>query len=153
MLVKKFVAKNCLTGTCSSLYMGKSGSLEIVLRFTVKVAYKVWLDNDGKAFGEGPYQLLKGIEQMGSLHQAAIDMKMSYRKAWNTLRSIENKLGFYLINRQVGGVSGGGSQITDAGRELMKNYEDFRSDVKEALETIYNRHFDQKNSSSKHRKS
>jgi len=118
----------------------------------VKVAYKVWLDNDGKAFGEGPYQLLKRIEQKGSLHQAAIDMKMSYRKAWRTLHAIEGKLGFALLDRQVGGTSGGGSQITEAGRELMKNYEAFRGDVKEAMETIYNRHFDQKNSSSRHRK-
>jgi hypothetical protein len=29
----------------------------------MKVAYKVWLDNNGKAFGEGPYQLLKMIKK------------------------------------------------------------------------------------------
>ena len=107
----------------------------------MKIAYKVWLDNNGKAFGEGPYQLLKRIEEKGSLHQAAMDMKMSYRKAWLTLRSIEKKLGFSLISRQVGGISGGGSQVTDAARELMKNYEGFRNDVREALETIYQKHF------------
>jgi len=33
----------------------------------LKVAHKVWLDNEGKAFGEGPYQLLKRIEERGSL--------------------------------------------------------------------------------------
>ena len=111
----------------------------------MKVAYKVWLDNDGKVFGEGPYQLLKRIEEKGSLHQAAIDMKMSYRKAWRTLHAIEEKLGFALLDRHVGGVSGGGSQITDAGRELVKNYEGFRNDVKEALETIYRKHFESGN--------
>lgn len=46
----------------------------------MKVAHKVWLDNEGKAFGEGPYQLLKRIEERGSLQQATTDMKMSYRK-------------------------------------------------------------------------
>ena len=111
----------------------------------MKVAYKVWLDNDGKAFGEGPYQLMKRIEEKGSLHQAAIDMKMSYRKAWRTLHAIEEKLGFALLDRHVGGVSGGGSQITDAGRELVKNYEGFRNDVREALETIYGKHFESGN--------
>jgi molybdate transport system regulatory protein len=107
----------------------------------MKVAYKVWLDNDGKAFGEGPYQLLKRVEEKGSLHQAAMDMKMSYRKAWRTLRAIEEKLGFALLDRHVGGVSGGGSQITDAGRQLVKNYEGFRNDVREALESVYQKHF------------
>jgi molybdate transport system regulatory protein len=107
----------------------------------MKVAYKVWLDNDGKAFGEGPYQLLKRIEETGSLHQAAMEMKMSYRKAWRTMHEIEGKLGFALLDRQVGGVSGGGSQITDTGRKLMKNYESFRNDVREALQDIYKKHF------------
>lgn len=107
----------------------------------MKIAYKVWLDNDGKEFGEGPYQLLKRIEERGSLHQAAIDMKMSYRKAWRTLHAIESRLGFSLLHRQVGGASGGGSQITNAGREFMQQYEGFRDDVKEALQKIYERHF------------
>ncbi len=33
----------------------------------LKIAFKVWIDNNGKAFGEGPYQLLKRIETTGSL--------------------------------------------------------------------------------------
>lgn len=108
----------------------------------MKIAYKIWLDNDGKAFGEGPYQLLKRIEEKGSLHQAAMDMKMSYRKAWRTLHAIEGKLGFALLDRQTGGAFGGGSQITDAGRELMKNYEGFRNEVREVLQEIYKKHFE-----------
>lgn len=107
----------------------------------MKVAYKVWLDNNGKVFGEGPYQLLKLIEKTGSLHQAAMDMKMSYRKAWVTLHNIEEKLGFALLERKVGGASGGGSQITPSGFELMEHYEKFREEVKEALNNIYQKHF------------
>ena len=33
--------------------------------------YKLWLEKDGKAFGEGPYQLLAGILETGSLSNAA----------------------------------------------------------------------------------
>lgn len=105
------------------------------------MAYKVWLDNNGKAFGEGPYQLLKLIEATGSLHQAAKDMKMSYRKAWTTLKAIELKLGFPLLQRKVGGVAGGGSHITESGYNLMRHYEEFRLEVAETLEKIYQKHF------------
>lgn len=110
----------------------------------MRVAYKVWLDNNGKAFGEGPYQLLKRIETTGSLHQAAHEMKMSYRKAWTTLKAIETKLGFPLLERKVGGIAGGGSHITEQGLELMKHYEKFRNEVKESLEMIYQKHFSYK---------
>jgi molybdate transport system regulatory protein len=33
-------------------------------------------------FGEGPCELLKLVEKTGSLHKAAMEMNMSYRKAW-----------------------------------------------------------------------
>ena len=36
-----------------------------------KLRYKIWLDQDGKAFGQGPYHLLAGIKETGSLSQAA----------------------------------------------------------------------------------
>jgi molybdate transport system regulatory protein len=107
----------------------------------MKVAYRVWLDNDGKAFGEGPYRVLKQIEKAGSLHQAAIDLNISYRKVWIMLQNAEKKLGFALIDRKVGGVSGGGSQITASGKELMNHYEEFRREVKEVLENTYHKHF------------
>ena len=72
-----------------------------------KVAYKIWLDCDGKAFGEGPDRLLQRSRRR-VVHKAAAEMKMSYRKAWLMLRTMERRLGFTLLQRKVGGVSGGG---------------------------------------------
>ncbi len=107
----------------------------------MKIMYKVWLDCDGKAFGEGPDKLLQRVDNTGSLHRAAAEMKMSYRKAWLMLRAMEQRLGFTLLERKVGGVSGGGSQLTPAARELMKRYEAFRKEVEGTLQQIYTKHF------------
>jgi len=107
----------------------------------MKVVYKVWLDNEGKAFGEGPYELLRYVEETGSLHQAAIQMHMSYRKAWLTIRASEKRLGFALLERTVGGASGGGSQLTPSGRRFIRKYERFRKDVSKVLAKVFDRHF------------
>jgi molybdate transport system regulatory protein len=107
----------------------------------VKVTFKVWLDNDGKAFGEGPYELLKRVEQTQSLHQAANQLGMSYSKAWKLIGAMEKRLGFALIERKVGGYSGGGSQVTPKARDLMSHYERFRLDVEKAMQRIYQKHF------------
>jgi molybdate transport system regulatory protein len=107
----------------------------------VKVIYKVWLDSNGKAFGEGPYELLRRVEQTQSLHQAANQMGMAYSKAWNLIGAMEEKLGFRLIERKVGGHSGGGSHVTPKAKDLMNHYEGFRKDVDKALKKIYQRHF------------
>ncbi len=110
----------------------------------MKVACKIWLDHDGKAFGEGPYELLKLVEKTNSLHEAAHRMGMAYSKAWKLIQTMEKRLGFSLLNKKIGGLSGGGSQVTPKGKELMKHYVRFHKDVKEALEKIFLKHFGQK---------
>ncbi len=108
---------------------------------SLKIAYKVWLDCNGKAFGEGPDRLLQRVEVTGSLHKAAADMKMSYRKAWLMLKTMERRLGFALLERKVGGVSGGGSRLTPEARAFMKRYEAFRREVEGSLQEICRKHF------------
>jgi molybdate transport system regulatory protein len=107
----------------------------------MKIAYKVWLDNNGKAFGEGPYRLLRNVERTGSLWKAAAEIGMSYSKAWRLMRNLEERLNFPLLERRVGGASGGGSSITPKARNLLQRYEKFRKDVQEALEKIYKKYF------------
>ncbi len=107
----------------------------------MKVAYKVWIDHHGKAFGDGPYEILKGVEKTRSLHKVADQMGMSYSKAWKLIRIIEQRLGFPLLVRRVGGKSGGGSQITPQAEELMLCYGRFRKAAKVALERVYQKQF------------
>jgi molybdate transport system regulatory protein len=107
----------------------------------MKEAHKVWLDNKGKAFGEGPFQLLQEVENTGSLHQAAKHLKMSYTKAWLVLSRCEKNLGFPLLERKIGGIAGGGSQVTPRGREMMAKYQNFRREVDQSLQRIYKKHF------------
>jgi molybdate transport system regulatory protein len=109
----------------------------------MKMAYKIWLDSDGKAFGSGPYQLLRLVDRTGSLHKAAAEMGMSYRKAWLMLNSMELRLGFPLLSRRIGGVAGGGSRLTDQARGFLDRYEAFHHEVDEALQKIYRKYFGQ----------
>ncbi len=107
----------------------------------MKVASKIWIDEDGKAFGDGPYELLKGVEKTDSLHQAANQMGMSYSKAWGLIRVLERRLGYPLLERKVGGLSGGGSRLTPKAKELMATYERFRKEVEICIEKIFQKHF------------
>lgn len=107
----------------------------------MKVGLKIWIDHHGKAFGDGPYELLKRVEKTRSLHQAAIQMKMSYSKAWRILQTIEKRLGIPLLYRKIGGEGGGGSQLTPEARVLIARYEPFQKEAKRAVEKIFLRHF------------
>ena len=107
----------------------------------MRVICKIWLDNHGKAFGEGPYELLKRVEKTKSLNEAAHQMDMSYSKAWKLIQTMEKRLGFTLLDKQIGGIFGGGSQVTPEGSEFLKRYEQFKKEAAGAVEKVYKRHF------------
>ena len=96
------------------------------------------LDEDGqKFFGEGPCRLLQAVEQTGSLRAAAASMGMAYTKALNMIKRAERAVGCPLTNRATGGKDGGGSQLTDAGKELLRKYEAYREQCDQANRRIY----------------
>ena len=108
----------------------------------IKAACKIWLrKNDEKAFGQGPCELLRRVEKTNSLHRAAHQMGMSYSKAWKLIQMMEKRLGFTLLDKKVGGLSGGGSRVTRKGKDLMRRYEQFEKDVRKAIEKVYQKHF------------
>ena len=107
----------------------------------MKLMYKIWLDNNGKAFGRGPYQLLLGIKNTGSLAQAAKAMNMSYSHAHLLMKSLSNNLGFPLLESQAGGVGGGGTVITKQGEQLLKNYNAFCNECDEVIATTFLKYF------------
>lgn len=118
----------------------------------MKMGYKIWLDQNGKAFGNGPYELLKRVERAGSLRKAAGQMKMSYSKAWRLIQLLEGRLGFPLLNKKVGGIYGGGSLLTPEAKDLMDHYEKFQKEVRESLNQIFQKHFGSSTISPTHKK-
>jgi len=76
--------------------------------------FKLSLLNDqGVPFmGRGPVALLRGIERLGSINQAAKEMNMSYVKAWKIIKKMEASLGGKILKTQIGGKEYGGSELT-----------------------------------------
>ncbi len=95
----------------------------------VKLSIRLTDNNGEKAFGPGIAQLLRLVESTGSLNQAAKTMELSYSKAWKILRNAERLLGISFLERTIGGVHGGGSQLTQEGRRFLERYEAFRDQM------------------------
>jgi len=103
---------------------------------------KIWLQGKNKAFGEGPCKLLKNVDELGSLHQAAQDMNMSYSKAWSIIKTAEKELGFSLIERKKGGLGGGGSSLTPKAKTLIALFTKFNQEAQDTLIKLYKKHFE-----------
>jgi molybdate transport system regulatory protein len=72
--------------------------------------------------GPGKIALLEGIQTHGSLSAAARAMKLSYRRAWLLLESLNQAFSDRVSINSVGGIGGGGVQITPFGVLLIKRY-------------------------------
>ena len=74
-------------------------------KLTAKI--RIHLFKNDKCFGPGICSLLEEVDKCGSLRKAAIDMNMSYSKAWKIVKQCEENLGFKLLISTTGGKSGG----------------------------------------------
>lgn len=111
----------------------------------LNVKCKIWIENaHGQAFlGDGRADLLRAIDETGSLSAAAKRMKMSYRKAWYHLNAMEQAFGAQLVDRSIGGRGGGGCKLTETGRAILSGYFKFRKEIEQTTEKLFQKHFDQ----------
>jgi molybdate transport system regulatory protein len=68
-------------------------------------------------------------------------MNMPYRMAWCVLDRFEEALGLRLVEKKMGGPSGGGSWLTGPGQRFVGQYEQFRAEALRALNDLFRKHF------------
>jgi tungstate transport system substrate-binding protein len=80
------------------------------------------------------FELLEKIMVLGSISRASSQMGFSYRYAWGLIREAERTLEITLVEKQVGGYAGGGTTLTRIGKDLLKQYRDFKMEVSSGLD-------------------
>lgn len=94
--------------------------------YTIRLCFS----NKGIFFGPGTAELLKNVYEYKSLNKAAKSMDMAYSKAWKIIKEAEAKFGFPLLSRTIGGVGGGGSDLTYEGKDVLDKYTLFNEKIK-----------------------
>jgi molybdate transport system regulatory protein len=93
----------------------------------IKGAFSIETEH-GERINPRIVELLRVIEQTGSLNEAVKELEMSYSYAWNTLYKLNCQLTQPLIVMQRGGKGGGEALLTDNGRKLLAEYEKLKKD-------------------------
>ncbi len=94
------------------------------------VGVRLWLERSGEAIlGPGRLELLEAIDRCHSISAAARQLKMSYRRAWLLVESINRGAGDELVRRQTGGRDGGGAELTTRGRLAIELYRELQGRV------------------------
>lgn len=84
------------------------------------------LHADGVAFDDRDAELLRAVDEAGSLNAAASDLGRSYSRVHERVSDLEAAFG-PLVERRRGGREGGGSELTAGARDLLTRFERLRS--------------------------
>jgi molybdate transport system regulatory protein len=97
----------------------------------------VWLEKDGELFmGWGRALLLERIDRFGSIAAAARSMKLGYRNAWLWVESANRLVPKPLVEKSAGGVGGGRTRLTEAGRKVVEDYKQLHDKFEEFLKEV-----------------
>jgi molybdate transport system regulatory protein len=96
----------------------------------MKLSVKLFLENhDEYVLGPGRVELLRFVEELGSLRKAAQRVGMSYRWAWGRINDMEKALGVFLLAQDP--ESGGKAKtLTPEARELLAWYNAIEKEMK-----------------------
>lgn len=89
--------------------------IEIICNINIKRNETAFLDSPKTS-------LLNAIHSTGSLSSAAKMLNISYQHAWNMIDDMNKLAPQPLVVKQRGGTNGGGTQLSEYGKRVVKEY-------------------------------
>lgn len=101
-----------------------------------RLNFKCWIERTTgeNILGEGKWRLLKAIQETGSLKAASEQMGYAYRQTWESLKTIEERLGFKLIEKTRGGAAGGHTLLTREGEMIVTFFDRLYDEIEPGLQ-------------------
>ena len=90
----------------------------------------------GTFLGDTRIRLLESIDKHGSITKAAKAVPLSYKAAWDAIDTMNNLAERPLVSSAAGGRQGGGTALTDYGRQIVALYRAVESEYQIALDHL-----------------
>lgn len=90
----------------------------------VEVDLQISISRDGKMLlNPERVQLLRSLQQSGSLNSVSQNLSMSYNKVWKMIHTMNSLTQNTIVEKVRGGQGGGGTILTDFGRLILSEYD------------------------------
>jgi molybdate transport system regulatory protein len=98
---------------------------------TFTINGRIWLELDGqKILGRGRLELLERIRDSGSIRQAALQMAMSYKQAWDMINDMNTRFDSAVVISRRGGKGGGNALVTEKGLAVIRQFHELKNKFK-----------------------
>ena len=101
----------------------------------LKLRSSQWIVNEHNhiIIGEGRAEILRNIEQTGSINQTAKVMKMSYKAVWSKIKATEKHLETRIVHTD----RKEGSRLSEEGKELLEKYGRLKQECMSADDKLF----------------
>ncbi len=98
----------------------------------MEIKVKVWIEDENKnlIFGSGKTEILRQIEETGSISEASKKVGMNYKKAWSHIKILEEYIEDDLVITKKGRGEDSGTKLTSKAKELISLYKTLDEDIK-----------------------
>ena len=106
----------------------------------LKLKSSQWIvdEHNNIIIGNGRAEILKNIEQTGSINQTAKVMKMSYKAVWSKIKATEKHLDTRIVHTD----RKEGSRLSREGKELLEKYRRLKKECMSVDDKIFNHFFE-----------
>ena len=106
----------------------------------LKLRSSQWIvdEHNNIIIGNGRAQILKNIEQTGSINQTAKVMKMSYKAVWSKIKATEKHLDTRIVHTD----RKEGSRLSREGKELLEKYRRLKEECVLVDDKIFSHFFE-----------
>lgn len=98
--------------------------------WVMQIKVKTWIEDEKQnlVFGGGKTQILKYIDDTGSILAASKLLGMNYKKAWSHIKILQEYIEDELVIVQKGR-NNGGTTLTPKAKEIIANYETLQDEI------------------------
>jgi len=96
----------------------------------MQIKVKTWIEDEKEnlIFGGGKTQILKYIDETGSILAASKKVGMNYKKAWSHIKILQEYIEDELVIVQKGR-NNGGTTLTPKAKEIIQNYQILQDEI------------------------
>ncbi len=113
------------------------------IEIKIKPNFKIWFeildsDTDKSGFGEKKMELLRAIDNLGSIKIAAENIGIDYKKAWEMINNMNQYCKKDIITSRRG--RSGGASLTNSGYYLLSKYDEYNKKISMIINNIEKAH-------------
>lgn len=102
----------------------------------INTRFRLWIDKENKPYlGLGRVILLEKIQEFGSITRGAAAIEMSYRKAWQLVENMNKLSKEPLVEKRLGGKTGGGAHVTKAGEKAIRRFYNLQEEIEQFIKS------------------